>query len=104
MSKVTKRNASETQANHRRNSFTFYASWYDAVREFDEDTRGSFLTAITELSLYGNDIKPSGVAGALYELAAPTIRKSYAASKSGKQGGKASRNDKQNTSESQAKG
>lgn len=74
-----------------RDSFIFYRSFYEAIRDLPRDIQGEIYTAIMEYSLYGNEtdnLKP--VARSIFTLIKPQIdinNKRYA---NGKKGGRPS--------------
>ena len=51
----------EKESEHKRDSFIFYRSFYEAIHELKDDIKLEVFTAITEYALYGKvpeDLKP----------------------------------------------
>ena len=92
-----------------RNVFTFFRSYYEAIRELDAEHRLELYDAITAYALDGIEPDISGVAKACFLLMKPVLEKSEAKSNAGRKGGlnnqaesKSEANDEQNESESEA--
>jgi len=77
-----------------RDSFIFYKSFYDAIRDLPRDVQGEIYTAIMEYSLYGketDDLKP--IARSIFTLMKPQIDKNNSRYENGKKGGRPPKND-----------
>lgn len=87
----------------RRKQFTFYASYYDAVKKLSKKDQLSLLMAICAYAIDGVDSNLSGGAASAFILIKPTLDASRRKAESGKRGGngkqsvsKLKANDKQN--------
>ena len=59
-----------------RNQFTFYRSYFDALKKVhNKSDQLKLFSAICELALNGNDTDLNGTAGAMFDLIRPTILK-----------------------------
>lgn len=75
-----------------RDSFIFYKSFYEAIRDLPGDIRLEVLTAITEYALYGKqpeDLKP--FARGMFLLIKPNLDANVKRYENGKKGGRKSR-------------
>lgn len=84
-----------------RDSFIFYRSFYEAIKDLPRDIQGEIYTAIMEYSLYGKEtehLKP--VARSIFTLIKPQIDTNIVRYENGKKGGR--KGDK-NQSETKAK-
>lgn len=71
-----------------RESFIFYRSFYEAIREMPRDIQGEIYTAIMEYSLFGNEtenLKP--IAKAVFILIKPQLDANLTRYENGKKGG-----------------
>lgn len=71
-----------------RDSFVFYRSFYEAIRELPRDVQGEIYTAIMEYSLYGietENLKP--IARSVFVLIKPTLDANAARYANAKKGG-----------------
>jgi hypothetical protein len=71
-----------------RNSFIFYASFWEAIKEVPRDVQGEVLTAIIEYGLYGvttEQLKP--IAKAMFTLIKPQLDANHKRYLNGKRGG-----------------
>lgn len=71
-----------------RDSFVFYRSFYEAIRELPRDVQGEIYTAIMEYSLYGREteqLKP--IARSVFVLIKPTLDANNARYLNAKKGG-----------------
>ena len=82
----------------RRKQFTFYASYYDAVKKLSKKDQLSLLMAICAYAIDGVDANLSGGAASAFILIKPTLDASRRKAESGKRGG----NSKQSESKQQA--
>ena len=72
-----------------RDSFVFYRSFYDAIKELPRDVQGEIYTAIMEYSLYGKEtenLKP--IARSVFTLMKPQIDVNNKRFENGKKGGR----------------
>lgn len=79
----------EKESEHKRDSFIFYRSFYEAIHELKDDIKLEVFTAITEYALYGKvpeDLKP--VAKGMFTLIKPNLDVNTARYENGKKGGK----------------
>ena len=87
-----------------RESFIFYRSFYDAIRDLPRDVQGEIYTAIMEYSLYGNEIaqlKP--IARSIFTLIKPQLDSSITRYENGKKGGRPKGQKNQNETEEKPK-
>ena len=71
-----------------RESFVFYRSFYEAIKDLPRDVQGEIYTAIMEYGLYGNEteqLKP--IARSVFTLIKPVIDSNYVRYENGKTGG-----------------
>lgn len=71
-----------------RESFIFYASFYDALKEFPGEVRLEIFDAICEFSLNGKEPELTGVAKAIFTLIRPQISANFARYENGCKGGR----------------
>lgn len=72
-----------------RESFVFYKSFYDAIKDLPRDVQGEIYTAIMEYSLYGKEtenLKP--IARSVFTLMKPQIDVNNKRFENGKKGGR----------------
>jgi hypothetical protein len=72
-----------------RNTFVFYRSFYEAIKDLPRDIQGEIYTAIMEYSLYGNEtenLKP--IARSIFVLIKPQLDASYQRYINGSKGGR----------------
>ncbi|WP_025833609.1 DUF6291 domain-containing protein [Bacteroides stercorirosoris] len=72
-----------------RESFVFYRSFYDAIKDLPRDVQGEIYTAIMEYSLYGKEtenLKP--IARSVFTLMKPQIDVNNKRFENGKKGGR----------------
>mgnify|MGYP004681814909 FL=1 len=72
-----------------RDSFVFYRSFYDAIKDLPRDVQGEIYTAIMEYSLYGKEtenLKP--IAHSVFTLMKPQIDVNNKRFENGKKGGR----------------
>lgn len=78
-----------------RESFVFYRSFYDAIKDLPRDVQGEIYTAIMEYSLYGKEtenLKP--IARSVFTLMKPQIDVNNKRFENGKKGGRPKSEDK----------
>lgn len=79
----------EKESDTKRDSFIFYRSFYEAIRDLKDDIKLEVFTAITEYALYGKvpeDLKP--VAKGMFILIKPNLDVNTARFENGKKGGR----------------
>lgn len=79
----------ENESEHKRDSFIFYRSFYEAIHELKDDIKLEVFTAITEYALYGKvpeDLKP--VAKGMFTLIKPNLDVNTVRYENGKKGGR----------------
>ena len=79
----------EKESEYKRDSFIFYRSFYEAIRELKDDIKLEVFTAITEYALYGKfpeDLKP--VAKGMMTLIKPNLDVNTSRYENGKKGGR----------------
>lgn len=72
-----------------RNSFIFYRSFYEAIKDLPRDIQGEIYTAIMEYALYGKEtenLKP--VAHSIFTLIKPNLQANISRYENGKKGGR----------------
>lgn len=85
-------------------SYVFYGSFYEALKEVDQETRLLVYDAINEYALFGSEPQLSGTASALFKLMRPQIDANRRKRESGKIGGSKSGAKRQLANELQANG
>ena len=85
----------------KRSQFTFYESFYLALRKLSNRDRVKVYDAICELALYGNEENLESLGGAVFEAIKPNIKSGRKKALAGKSGGEAK--PKQNASKTGAK-
>lgn len=87
-----------------RTQFTFYRSFYEAIRELPKKEQTAVLMAICEYALDGVEPKLSGVSSAIFTLIKPNLDTAAKRAENGRSGGsKREANAKQNESKCEAK-
>ena len=92
-----------------RESFVFYRSFFESIRDLPRDIQGEVLTAIIEYGLYGETTEnPKPIAGAILKLVIPQIEANNKRYNNGKKGGRPTKNKteqepKQNQNETKPK-
>lgn len=70
--------ARESEQNQKRESFVFYASWWEAIKDLPRDIQGEVLTAIVEYGLNGVTTgSPKQITKAILTLVKPQIDANY---------------------------
>ena len=76
-----------------RESFVFYRSFFESIRDLPRDIQGEVLTAIIEYGLYGETTEnPKPIAGAILKLVIPQIEANNKRYNNGKKGGRPTKN------------
>jgi len=107
MHKILRQEGKDSQAMEREMtqcSYVFYGSFYEALKEVDQETRLLVYDAINEYALFAIEPQLSGTASALFKLMRPQIDANRKKRESGKIGGSKSGAKKQSASGLQAKG
>lgn len=60
-----------------RDSFIFYKSFYESIKEIPEEEQLKVYKAISEYALYQNEIELSGISKAIFTLIKPQIDANY---------------------------
>lgn len=71
-----------------RDSFIFYKSFYEAIKETDKETQNQLFNAICQKALYEKDIELTGTARILYVLIKPQLEANSKRYADGKKGGR----------------
>ena len=87
-----------------RGQFTFYRSYYEAVKHLNKSDRAAVLMAICAYALDEELPSLSGTPAAIFALVKPTLDTSRKKAESGKRGGEHEANGKQTASKTQANG
>ena len=85
-----------------RGQFTFYRSYYEAVKHLNKSDRATVLMAICAYALDEELPSLSGTPAAIFALVKPTLDTSRKKAESGKRGGEHEANGKQTASKPQA--
>ena len=87
-----------------RDSFVFYRSFYDAIKDLPRDVQGEIYTAIMEYSLYGKEtenLKP--IARSVFILMKPQIDVNNKRFENGKKGGRPKSEEQSNNNQEETK-
>ena len=89
----------------RRESFVFYRSFAEAIKNLDKETKADFLDALCAYALDGEEIDDKGVVSALMSLVKPQIDANNRRYENGLRGGRPKNQNKpkQNQNETKAK-
>lgn len=71
-----------------RDSFVFYRSFYEAIKDLDTIEQSNLLCAICELALNGNEIELNGISSTIFKLIKPQINANLKRYKNGSKGGR----------------
>lgn len=71
-----------------RNSFAFYKSFYEAIRDVDSETQLVLLDAICRKGLYDEEVPLDGLAKTLFALIKPQLEANARRFTNGKKGGR----------------
>lgn len=87
-----------------RSQFTFYRSYYEALKKLPKKDREAAVMAICEYALNGQESTLSGIASVVFSLVKPTLNSGRKKAESGKRGGsKNAASVKQSESKPEAK-
>ena len=87
-----------------RDSFIFYRSFYEAIKEIPEESQLKVYKAITNYALNQEEIELNGIPKAIFSLIKPQLDANYKKYENGKQKkSKKEANDKQEESKSETK-
>ena len=70
-----------------RESFIFYASFYEGMKYLDEANYNAVSRAVNEYALYGNEIKLEGIANGFFQLIKPQLDANIRRRENGMKGG-----------------
>lgn len=76
-----------------RNQFTFYRSFYDAIKVLPKKEQTAVVLAICAYALDNEEPKLTGTASAIFTLVRPTLDASRKKAESGKRGGEANQSE-----------
>ena len=81
-----------------RQSFIFYKSFYEAIKELPSENQLEIYTAIYEKEFYNNEIELKGISKSIYTLILPQLEANNKRYENGKKGGapKGNRNASKN--------
>ena len=71
-----------------RNSFPFYKSFYEAIKDVDTETQLVLYDAICRKALYDEEVNLGGTAKTLYTLIKPQLEANTRRFSNGKKGGR----------------
>lgn len=71
-----------------RDSFVFYRSFYEAIKDLNTIEQSNLLCAICELALNGNEIELNGISSTIFKLIKPQINANLKRYKNGSKGGR----------------
>ena len=77
----------------KRDSLVFYRSFYEALKEVDNDTKAQVYDAIFEYSLNFTEVKLQGLSRALFTLIKPQLDANNQRFNNGKKGGRPKKNE-----------
>lgn len=87
-----------------RNSFIFYESWWEAIKDLPKDVRGDVLTAIVEYGLTGDtNVQLKPITNALLTMAKAQIDVNNKRYENGKRGGRPKTKPKPNNNQTETK-
>ena len=87
-----------------RESFVFYRSFYDAIKDLPRDVHGEIYTAIMEYSLYGKETENlKTIARSVFTLMKPQIDVNNKRFENGKRGGRPKSEDKPKGNQNETK-
>ena len=88
-----------------RDSFIFYKSFYESIKELDSDTQSKVYNAIMEYQFNKNEVNLSGVSKSIFTLIKPQLDANNTRYENGKKGGrpKTETKPKQNQTETKVK-
>lgn len=71
-----------------RESFIFYRSFYESIKELESDIQSEIYNAIMEYQFNGKEVKLSGVSKSIFTLIKPQLEANNIRYKNGKKGGR----------------
>ncbi|KXU52172.1 hypothetical protein HMPREF3037_00371 [Candidatus Stoquefichus sp. KLE1796] len=86
-----------------RDSFVFYRSFYEAIKDLDTIEQSNLLCAICELALNGNEIELNGISSTIFKLIKPQINANLKRYKNGSKGGRPKTENKPKENQSKTK-
>lgn len=86
-----------------RDSFVFYRSFYEAIKDLDKKEQSNLLCAICELALNGNEIELNGISSTIFKLIKPQINANLKRYKNGSKGGRPKTENKPKENQSKTK-
>lgn len=86
-----------------RDSFVFYRSFYEAIKDLDTIEQSNLLCAICELALNGNEIELNGISSTIFKLIKPQINANLKRYKNGSKGGRPKTEKKPKENQSKTK-
>lgn len=88
-----------------RESFIFYKSFYESIKELDSDTQSKIYNAIMEYQFNKNEVNLSGVSKSIFTLIKPQLDANNSRYENGKKGGrpKTETKPKENQTETELK-
>lgn len=86
-----------------RDSFVFYRSFYEAIKDLDKKEQSNLLCAICELALNGNEIELNGISSTIFKLIKPQINANLKRYKNGVKGGRPKTENKPKENQSKTK-
>lgn len=86
-----------------RDSFVFYRSFYEAIKDLDKNEQSDLLSAICELALNGNEIELNGISSTIFKLIKPQINANLKRYKNGSKGGRPKTENKPKENQSKTK-
>ena len=86
-----------------RDSFVFYRSFYEAIKDLDKKEQSNLLSAICELALNGTEIELNGISSTIFKLIKPQINANLKRYKNGSKGGRPKTENKPKENQSKTK-
>lgn len=86
-----------------RDSFVFYRSFYEAIKDLDKKEQSNLLSAICELALNGNEIELNGISSTIFKLIKPQINANLKRYRNGSKGGRPKTEKKPKENQSKTK-
>ncbi len=86
-----------------RESFIFYKSFYESIKELDSDTQSKIYNAIMEYQFNKNEVNLSGVSKSIFTLIKPQLDANNSRYENGKKGGRPKTETKPNQNQTKTK-
>lgn len=83
--------------------FTFFPSYYEAIKELDPEDQLAVFDAICRYGLYGEEPECGGIVKAVFKLVKPNLDASRKKREAGRKGGEAERKQSESTAEAEVK-